>query len=240
MDEPIRTLVVDDEAGIRFTLEKTLSRVGHNVTVVGSGEDALEVLRDTPFDLAFLDLNLGGHVDGLRILEAARWRWPNMAVIILTAHGSLDSAMEAIREGVDRYVLKPVTPKELREVVEEVLSQKHEEVERIQDQTEDPVLLRRGDFVVDLQKHCVSHDKEILDLTAREYDLLVHMMENSYRVISPKELVEVVRGYRPDHIYEARNIIKWYIHRLRQSIEPDPSHPVHIVNVRGVGYRFVA
>src|SRR5690554_6574215 len=104
--EQVNTLVMDDESGIRFFIKETLQRAGHNVTTASSGEEALDILRDTRFDLVMLDLMLGGRVDGLRVLEAIRWRWPEAVVIILTAHGSLDSAMEAIREGVDRYLLK--------------------------------------------------------------------------------------------------------------------------------------
>ncbi|MFL7794963.1 MAG: response regulator, partial [Anaerolineae bacterium] len=100
MAELIRTLVVDDEERVRYVLEETLRRVGHVVVTASSGEEALDLLRDTSFDVAVVDLKLGGHVDGLRVLEALRWRWPGTAVVILTAHGSLESALAAIREGV--------------------------------------------------------------------------------------------------------------------------------------------
>jgi DNA-binding NtrC family response regulator len=106
MPKPITTLVVDDEEKIQLFLAETLKREGHVVTTVGSGEEALDLLQDTAFNLAILDLKLGGRIDGHRVLEAIRWRWPAMVVIILTAHGSLDSALEAIHEGIDNYLLK--------------------------------------------------------------------------------------------------------------------------------------
>jgi DNA-binding response OmpR family regulator len=68
--------------------------------------------------------------------------------------------------------------------------------------------------------------------------LLLHLMQNAPQVIAPTELVRVVRQYEVEHPHEAREIIKWYIHRLRRKIEPDPAEPRHIINVRGVGYRF--
>jgi DNA-binding response OmpR family regulator len=79
--------------------------------------------------------------------------------------------------------------------------------------------------------------EEKLDLTPSEFNLIVHLLRNDDRVISPEELVEVVRGYKPEDVIEARQIIKWYIHRLRQKVEKDSSHPDFILNIRGVGYR---
>lgn len=113
MADRLQTLVVDDEEGIRFFLKETLHRAGHVVVTASSGEEALGQLRETAFDLVMLDLMLGGRVDGLRVLEAVRWRWPETVLINLTAHGSLESAMAAIREGVNSYLLKPVEPHEL-------------------------------------------------------------------------------------------------------------------------------
>jgi DNA-binding response OmpR family regulator len=233
--EKIHTLVVDDEPGIRFFVEETLHRSGHDVSTVKSGEEALETLRNTPFDLVILDLKLGGKVDGIKVLEAIRWRWPNTSVIILTAHGSLDSALQAIDHGIEKYVQKPLSPQELRKVVGEVLSEKEEARKSAKDERHQ--ILRKGDFEVDEGLHRVKMDEEELDLTPSEFNLIVHLLRNDDRVISPEELVEVVRGYKPDDVVEARQIIKWYIHRLRQKVEQDSSHPEYILNVRGVGYR---
>jgi two-component system, OmpR family, phosphate regulon response regulator PhoB len=233
MVEQVRTLVVDDEERIRFFLEETLRRVGHIVTQAADGEEALDRLREIPFDLAIVDLNLGGRIDGLRVLEAARWRWPSMAVVILTAHGSLESAMDAIREGVDGYLLKPVEPAEVRRAADEAMEKRRALIQKKEGR-----VLQRGPFFVDLTKHEVTLNGKDLNLTPREFSLLTHMMQNAHRVIPPPELVEVVRDYKPEHMHEARQIIKWYIYRLRQKVEPDPSNPQYIINVRGVGYRF--
>lgn len=231
----IHTLVVDDESGVRFFVEETLHRSGHDVVSAKSGEEALKILRDTPFDLVVLDLKLGGKVDGIKVLEAVRWRWPDTSVIILTAHGSLDSAVSAIDYGVDKYVQKPLTPKELREVVEEVLAKRKKE--GMTANVDGQKKFVKGVFEVDEGLHKVKKDGDLLDLTPSEFNLVVHLLRNDDRVISPEELVEVVRGYKPEDVIEARQIIKWYIHRLRQKVETDSSHPEFILNVRGVGYR---
>jgi DNA-binding response OmpR family regulator len=237
MVDLLRTLVVDDEERIRFFLTETLERVGHIVTAVASGEEALDRLQDTAFDLAILDLKLGGPIDGQRILEAIRWRWPATVVIMLTAHGSLESAVDAIQEGVDGYLLKPVRPADVRRAVEEALYRRHKLLEAEQ-QARGEHLLQRGPFSVDLERHEARFEGRSLDLSPRDFTLLVHLMQNAPQVVGPKELVRVVRQYEPDHMHEAREIIKWYIHRLRTKVEPDPSNPRYILNVRGVGYRF--
>jgi DNA-binding response OmpR family regulator len=235
----LRTLVVDDEERIRFFLTETLDRVGHIVTAVASGEEALDCLQDTAFDVAILDLKLGGPIDGQRVLEAIRWRWPATVVIMLTAHGSLESAVDAIQEGVDGYLLKPVRPADVRRAVEEALYRREKRLEAEQ-QARGEHLLQRGPFSVDLERHEATFEGRSLDLSPRDFTLLVHLMQKAPQVVGPKELVRVVRQYEPDHMHEAREIIKWYIHRLRKKVEPDPSNPRYILNVRGVGYRFAA
>jgi DNA-binding response OmpR family regulator len=233
----VRTLVIDDEDPLRFYIQETLRRAGYEVEGAASGEEAMERLRDTHYDLVMLDLMLGGRVDGLKVLEMTRWRWPDTVVVILTAHGSLESAMAAIREGVDGYLLKPVEPTELRQAVRQALNRRQAQA-RSQETDEDTHLIERPPFRIDLKKHEATLDGTPLDLTPREFSLLVHLMRNADRAISPQELVRVVREYDPVDAFEARDICKWYIHRLRRKIEPDPSSPRYIVNVRGVGYRF--
>jgi DNA-binding response OmpR family regulator len=239
MNEPMRTLVVDDEEGVRFFLTETLKRAGHAVVTAAHGEEALARLRDEAYDLVMLDLKLGGRVDGMRVLESVRWRWPRTIVIILTAHGSLDSALTAIREGVDGYLLKPVEPAQVRQAVKEAF-ERRAKLAPAEETEETAHLVKRGAFTVDLQRHVATRDGVPLELTPREFSLLVHLMRNAPQVISPIELVRVVRQYEAEHTHEAREIIKWYIHQLRHKIEPDPSQPRHIINVRGVGYRFAA
>lgn len=242
MARQIRSLIVDDEAGIRFFLEEALQQVGHSVVTVSSGEEALDRLREARFDLILLDLKLGGRVDGIRILESVKWRWPATVVIILTAHGSLDSSLAAIREGVDGYLLKPVEPEELWQVVEEALNRRSKLARAYEQREEDEEkgqILQSGPFTVDLEKQMAAMAGQLLDLNASEFALLAHLMQNAYSAVRPPELVKVVRGYECDHLNEARQIIKWYIHSLRQKVEPDPSQPRYILTVRGIGYRFV-
>lgn len=246
MADATHTLVVDDDAGVRFTVAETLRRAGHDVVTAKDGRAALNLLRNERFDLAILDLQLGEQVDGLRVLEGIRWRWPQTAVVILTAHGSLESAMAAIREGVDGYLLKPAEPKDLLAAAREALARRRDANDprdrpipgSSAQQSAEPLphLLRHGDLVVDLDKHQVAKADQPVDLTPAEFNLLAHLVGNAHRTVPPKELVRAIQGYEPDHQHEARQTVKWYIHRLRAKIEPDPVHPRYILNVRGIGY----
>lgn len=239
MTDQLNTLVVDDEKGVRFFLDETLRRAGHTVSAAKSGEEALDRLRETPYDVVILDLKLGGQVDGLRVLEGIRWRWPETVVLILTAHGSLESAVDAINKGVDGYLIKPVKPGEVCDAVKNAVSQQHRKIDRTLKRRNRGQILQQGEFQVDLQKHQVKFQNKLLKLTPSEFTLLVHLMRNAHRVISPIELVKVVRSYECPDLNEARQIIKWYVHRLRSKLEPNTSNPKHILNIRGVGYRFV-
>ena len=239
MAEQVRTLVVDDEQGVRFVLEQALRTEGYEVAKAANGEEALEHLRNTHFDLAIVDLRLGGRVDGMRVVEAVRWRWPGTAVIILTAHATLDSALAAIREGVDGYLVKPVDLDEVRRSVGEALERRKSLAASTAAPEEDQHL-EYGPFWLDMERYAATCAGRPLDLTPQEFNLLAYFVQNPHRVISPKELVRVVRDYEAQDMAEARDIIKWYVHRLRQKVEPDPSDPRYILNVRGVGYTLEA
>jgi DNA-binding response OmpR family regulator len=234
MTEAVRVLVVDDEAPIRFFLEEALSQAGYMVASAESGEEALERLRENRFHVVILDLLLGGRVDGLRVLEAVKWRWPETAVIILTAHASLESALAAIREGVDGYLLKPATAAEVRLSIREALAR----VKRCPPPEVTPSPLACGGLVLDVEAHQATLNGRHLTLTPREFALLAHLMKNAGRVVPVRELVRVVQGYEAESEFEAREVIKWYVHRLRRKLGEDPAHPRYIRNVRGIGYRF--
>ena len=113
-----RILAVDDEPSVRYFVKETLSTVGYQVVVVGSGEAALDLIaaQEQRFDLALLDLKMNG-VGGLQVLAALRQQSPDTAAIILTGHGSMETVIEALRQGAHDYLLKPCDPQELRESV---------------------------------------------------------------------------------------------------------------------------
>jgi len=121
-----KILIVDDEEAIRFTLEELLARDGYQVVAVESGERALAEIAEQSFDLALLDLRLEG-IGGMEVLAAVRERELDTAVIVLTAHGSMDTAINALRQGAHDYLLKPADAATLRESVHTALLKRERE-----------------------------------------------------------------------------------------------------------------
>jgi two-component system KDP operon response regulator KdpE len=124
-----RILVVDDEASIRFFLEEALARDGHKVVAVESGEAALELIASQEFDLALIDLKLKG-VGGMEVLASLRRQSPDMSVIVLTGHGSMETAVEALRQGAHDYLFKPCKTVQLRESVRTGLLKRQRELQQ--------------------------------------------------------------------------------------------------------------
>lgn len=261
-----RILVVDDEPGIRFFLEETLTRDGHQVVAVESGEAALKQIAAQEFDLALLDLKLKG-IGGMEVLAALRRRAPDTAVIVLTAHASLETAVEALRQGAHDYLFKPCKTVQLRESVRTGLIKRRRELRQrgllaqlersltnnleeiratVVEQPAAPEpdaepdaqqdrFLQRGGLIVDSMRHVISLDEHLLELSSTEFDLLAYLVSEAPRVVPPKELVREVRGYETE-IWEARDIVRYHVYRIRQKIKETTGRDDVIRTVRGVGY----
>jgi len=114
-------LVVDDEKNIRMTMVHALESSGYHVESAITGEEALLILKASPFDLVFLDIKMPG-LDGIEVLRRTKQSWPLMRVVVITAHGTVDNAVEAMKLGAADFIQKPFTPEEIRELVKSVLS----------------------------------------------------------------------------------------------------------------------
>src|SRR5688572_1395671 len=120
---PAAILVVDDESGIRSFLADVLSEAGHEVETASNASEALQRLQDHPFDLLFLDLRMPGELQGMDVLRRARAQWPELQVIVLTAHGTIAMAVEAMRLGAFDFAEKPLdSPAELRRLAARALN----------------------------------------------------------------------------------------------------------------------
>jgi DNA-binding response OmpR family regulator len=251
-------IVVDDEPAARLSLAELLSLEGYEVSVAASGEEAVELLSEGPFDLAIVDVKMPG-MDGLEVVEVLQKQSPDTVIIMLTAHGTLETAVQAMRQGAHDYLLKPANVNEIMASVKagldkyrsesrrrELLSLMQHTLAAITDDAPAPNavtpvvsdrFLQVREVLVDQQKHLATLRGEALELTPTEYKLLVYLLSHPDRVLSPQELVSKVQGYEADH-WEARSIIRVHIRRLRQKLEPDPANPEYIVTVRGAGYMF--
>jgi DNA-binding response OmpR family regulator len=258
-----RILVVDDEATARISLAEILRLEGYQVATAASGEEALSLLsKSDPFDLMVLDIKMPG-MDGLQVTESVREQYPGVVIVLLTAFGTLETAIAAIRKGADDYLLKPSSVPEILESVRKGLTKHHQEQKRQQlvtqlqqtlselaavegtSETEEAIspqpsrFIQIRDVVVDRQKHVVTLGEGLLDLTPTEFKILVCLMETPDQVWSPQELVRQAQGYETD-AWGARAIIRVHIRRLRKKMEKDPSNPKYIINMRGVGYMFAS
>ena len=254
-----RILIVDDEPNIRFVLERALQYEGYDLDSAATGAEALQKLAgaNPPYDLLLLDLQMEP-VDGLQVLQVAKEQDPDLAVIILTAHGSLDSAIEALRLAAFDYLLKPAAPETVRRQVRQGLQQRLQALRRHQlmgqvetfrqvlaemddddsvppSQSAHARFIRSGSMVIDKHQRQAILDDEPLDLTTAEFDLLLCLIGVAPTPLSPRDLVNCALGYDCED-QEARNTIRWHIHRLRHKLEPDPAHPTYIKTVRHKGY----
>jgi DNA-binding response OmpR family regulator len=252
-----RILIVDDKPNVRFILERALRHEGYHLDTAVNGADALLKLAAarSPYDLLPLDLQMEP-INGVEVLQAARKNDPDLAVIILTAHGSLDSAIDALRLGAFDYLLKPAEPATIRRRVQEGLNLRRQAIQRRQlaaqieglrhilnsidpevplPPTGQPRFVRAGALIIDTHHRQATLDDRRLNLTTTEYDLLLCLAAASPQPVLPRDLAAKAIGYHCPN-QEARELVKWHIHQLRRKIEPDPAHPQYIKTVRHQGY----
>jgi two-component system KDP operon response regulator KdpE len=262
-DRTAHIMVVDDEAVTRVSLLDALRLDGYDVATAASGEEALSLLdKQGPFDLVVLDLKMPG-MDGLEVAEQIHAQSSDTVIILLTAFGTMETAIEAIRKGAHDYLLKPCPIPKILKSVREGLVKHHQKQRRYRlvaqlketvaqldaveehehagelDVQEPERFLRVRDVVVDRQSHVAVRQDEPLDLTPTEFKVLSCLMETPDEVWSPEQLVQRARGYQAD-TEGARAIIRVHIRRLRKKLEPDSAHPTYVLNVRGVGYMFAS
>lgn len=258
-----RILVVEDEENVRQGLEEILMRAGYRVNGTGSGEEALSLAGSDRFDLAVLDLKLKG-IDGIAVLKELRQISPGTVVIVLTAHASLETAVEALRLGAHDYLFKPSPAAELLESVRRGLSERKAQWQNnLMQQLHDVAgqldtirstlmeweqtpaapethpdqgrFLQRGDLVVDYMRHLITLNGHLLDLSPTEFNLLAYLIQQSPRVVAAQELIDKVQEYETD-TWEAKRLVRQYIYRLRQKVFEATGRDNVISTVRGIGY----
>jgi DNA-binding response OmpR family regulator len=257
MSHLARILMVDDEANIRLTLGAMLTRAGYEVTSAGNGEEAIELLERQAFDLLLVDLKMPG-MDGMQVVAAARQRQSDIAAIVLTGHGSLDTAIEGLHQGIFDYLLKTSEPGHVIERVKAALAARAQALRQrtlldvvgtaVQELRGSPQpgnaeeaggsaerLIIVGALQLDTWRQVATLAGRTLPLTPTEFRVLLCLAEHAGNMLSYAQLVRCAQGYDAGEL-EASELIKPHIHHLRQKLEPDPSTPHYILNVRGKGY----
>ncbi len=259
-------LIIDDEANLRRSLALILQKAGYAVTSASSGQEAIQYLQSGAYDMAFLDLKMPDK-SGLELLPEIRKIYPEMPVLILTAHATLESAIEAVRKGARDYLIKPIDPQTILLRVEEILTEqrqpkrRREIVSDIQEllaelrqidgsdtqpssllmtlSSTDPTrFLQRGPLTLDLHARHVKLEDRFIQLSPTAFDYLVTLVRHSPNPVSYETLVMESQGYKTS-LNEARDLARWRIHELRKALEPDTEQSKYIITERGTGYRLV-
>ncbi len=222
-----RIMVVEDEESFSEALSFMLRREGYEVEVADDGNKALEVFDQRGADLILLDLMLPG-TSGLEVCRTIRTK-SQVPIIMLTAKdGEIDKVV-GLEMGADDYVTKPFSSRELLARVRSVL-RRHGEVEELL-----PATVEAGPVRMDIDRHVVTVRGESVSMPLKEFDLLELLVRNSGRVLTRSQLIDRVWG--ADYVGDTKTL-DVHVKRLRAKVEEDPGKPVHLVTVRGLGYKF--
>ncbi len=223
-------LVVEDEDSYREPLAFNLRRDGFEVGEAGDGETGLTMAETGAFDLVLLDLMLPG-MSGTEVCRRLRHS-SNVPVIMVTAKDEVVDRVVGLEIGADDYVTKPYSYRELLARVRAVLRRRQHEEE-----PEDLDLLEVGAVRVSVDRHEVLVDGQPVAMPLREFELLEYLARNPDRVLTRSQLMDRVWGV--DHVGDTKTL-DVHVKRLRSKIEPDPTAPVRLVTVRGLGYKLVS
>jgi DNA-binding response OmpR family regulator len=234
-DLPGRIVVVDDDPTVADVVGRYLVRDGHTVECIHDGHEALRRIAEQQPDLVVLDLMLPG-IDGLEVCRRLRERWP-IPVVMLTALGDETDRLAGFEIGADDYVTKPFSPRELAMRVRSVLRRSRSAMPA--DKPEGPrhadqEILTDRDVTVDLAAHEVRISGKLVQLTSREFDLLVFLLRNPRQAFTREQLLSEVWGWT----FGDTSTVTVHVRRLREKLETDPTLPKRIVTVWGVGYRY--
>ena len=224
----MRILVVDDERllvkGIKFNLENE----GYQVECAYDGAAAVELAREGQFDLIILDLMMP-EIDGLEACMRIR-EFSNVPVIMLTARSEDTDKIIGFECGADDYITKPFNILELKARIRAMLRRAS-----AGGQGRAAKCIAAGDLTLDTEQRVAIRDGQVVELTAKEYDLIELLMKNPRRVYSRENLMNVVWGYSYTGDYRTVDV---HIRRLREKLERHPAGPEYILTKWGVGYYF--
>ena len=222
----MRLLIIEDEAPMRTALVETLAAEGYRVRSAADGISGLELACTETFDLILLDVMMPG-LDGFAVCRELRKRGREMPVLMLTAKGQIDDRVEGLDSGADDYLLKPFSLKELLARVRALL-RRHEREQAV------PDLLAIGTATIDFRRGVLTRAGCEHALSDKETGILRLLAAYPGEAVSREKFLDVVWGY---HAYPSTRTIDNFITALRTKLEINPTNPVHLQSVRGVGYR---
>ena len=221
-----RILIVEDEEKIARLLELELEYEGYHVTKVMDGLEAFVAYKNGNWDLILLDVMLPG-ISGIELLRRIRLTNKSTPVLLLTAKSSVEDKVSGLDYGANDYITKPFQIEEVLARIRAALR-----VKVVEQTEEDGINLTFADLKINPKTREVFRGEESIDLTPREFDLLVYLMMNKRQVLNRDQILEAVWGY--DFIGDT-NVVDVYIRYVRKKME-QPNKPALIHTVRGVGY----
>lgn len=225
-----KILIVDDEPEIAAMIERILRKEGfYRIHTAGDCASALSLVRTVRPDIAILDVMLPDG-DGFSLLSAIR-QFSGLPVLFLTARGEDEDRLLGLGLGADDYMVKPFLPKELVLRLAAILKRVYASPAEKR-----PAAFRLGEALVDLDGAAVRGPRGEQPLTAKERAILAKLHEERNRIVTSDALCQAVWG---DDSFGYENTLMVHIRRIREKIEPDPSNPVHLLTVRGLGYKLV-
>ena len=222
-----KVMVVEDEQSLREPLVYLLGKEGYEVIEAGDGASALEHFKAEPIDLILLDIMMPG-MSGNEVCRVIR-QTSNVPVIMLTAKDSEIDKVVGLEIGADDYVTKPYSTRELLARMKAVLRRNSEPT---------PVtdgLLEGGSVSMDVDRHLVFVNGQKVAMPLKEFELLELLLENRNRVLTRAQIIDRVWG---SNYFGDTKTLDVHVKRIRSKIEDDPARPVHLVTVRGLGYKF--
>lgn len=226
---PDKILLVEDATDIAELLDLHIQDLGYALDHAADGEVGLQMALAGDYRLVILDLMLP-KVDGMDVCKGIRAKKESLPILMLTSKSEEFDKVLGLELGADDYVTKPFGIRELMARIK-ALIRRAQPVEEVDTQE----ILTWGPLVINLVKRRVERDGERIELTSKEFDLLVLFAKHPGRVYSRDHLLDIVWGYQ----FEGYNhTVNSHINRLRAKIETDPAHPDLIKTVWGVGYRF--
>ena len=229
---PKKILIIEDNQDLARLVESHLRDLSFEVELTSDGQEGLAKAQADHYDLIILDLMLPG-LDGMEICRRLRRQSGYVPILMLTAKSSEMDRVVGLEIGADDYVTKPFSIPELLARVKAILRRVEELSES--DRESVPAVIQAGDLGIDPVRRKATLKDQTLDLTAKEFDLLLQFAGNPGRVYTRSQLLDMVWGYGHDG-YE--HTVNSHINRLRTKIEKDSAHPDYILTVWGVGYKF--
>ncbi|HHW47477.1 MAG TPA: response regulator transcription factor [Clostridiaceae bacterium] len=222
-------LIADDENDIRNLIKISLEENGYTVLTAQNGKEAWDILTTQDVHLAILDVMMPV-MDGFNLLRKIR-EHSTLPVIFLTARGDDMDKVLGLGLGADDYLVKPFS---IAELVARVGAQLRRNNEYLSQKGKPNANITYGNLSIDKEKCCVFKDGEPIELSAKEYKLLLHFIEHPERVFTKRQLYQAVWD---EEYYYDDNTIMVHISRIRNRIEDDPQNPKYLKTIRGIGYK---